>query len=311
MSRISPEQKMLKYFTIYEHIYEDPSISVYALSEKTDISRNTVSAYLREMYAKKIISGPFLSMKKAQNYTEYLYLMNFSHPLTIFEGLQEFPHVVYHAVTFGDWNTCIISDTPLDFSQLIGCESLVYTDEKIESQLLKARSISWDGAFRDIQERIQAFSPAVYDDEQKVLPVLSWESDQWALYHAFKEDIRQPATPQLKKIGVRFELYKKWKKIIADFCTIPVGFYPEYRDRYGICMLLLSTKYEKEVKSLFSQFPTSSLYMGMENGIMIGVYVKDPDCMRTLCCMIFDMMTKGIIEGYKYAQLIDEWHHCE
>ena len=179
MSRISPEQKMLKYFTIYEHMYEDPFISAYALSEKTGISRKTVSAYLKEMYAKKIISGPFLSMKLVQNYTEYLYFMNFSDPMKIFEGLKEFPHIVYHALTFGSWNTCIISERPLDFSR-------------------------------------------------------------------------------------------------------QVGFFPEGKENYSVCTFLLSSNYKKEVKSLFSHFPTSSLYMDMGEKMMIRVYVKDPDCMRKL-----------------------------
>ena len=309
MVRISPEQKMLKYFRIYEHMHEDPSISVYALSEKTRISRNTVSAYLKEMYVKKIISGPFLSMKKAQNYSEYVYFINFSDPLHVFKGLQKFPHIVYHAITFGDWNTCIISDIPLDFSLLRGFENLLYMDEKIQSQLLMARSVSWKRAFQNMQERIEKVTPH-YANKQQTVPFLRWGSDQWALYHAFKNDMRQPVTPQLKKIGICHELYKRWKKDIADFCTIQMGFYPEGRDGYAVCTLLLYTKYEKEVKSLFSHFPTSSLYMEMKKGIIIGVYVKDPENMRKLWCILFDMKTKGIIKEFRHAQLIDECYHC-
>ncbi len=78
-----------------------------------------------------------------------------------------------------------------------------------------------------------------------------------------------------------------------------MGFYPGDRDPYNICTLLLYTEYEKEVKSLFSYFPIFSLYMEIKKkGMMIGVYIKDPENMRKLWCILFDMKTKGIIEEF-------------
>jgi hypothetical protein len=311
VGRISPEKKMLKYFKIYEQICDDPLLSVYALSQKARISRNTVTAYLKEMYEKQVITGPFLSMKRAQKYTEYVYFMNFSDPMKIFEGLKEFPHIVYHALTFGSWNTSIISERPLDFSRLVGFETMVYRDEKVESELLKAQMISWDAVFREKNESIHKFSHRVKNQDVKEMPVLDWRRDEWALYHAFKHNMRQPVTPRLKKIQVRHEIFGKWKKTIREYCTMQVGFFPERKENYSVCTFLLSSNYEKEVKLLFSHFPTSSLYMDMREGMMVSVYVRDPDCMRKLFCMVCDMKTKGIIEKFRHAQLIDEYHHCK
>ncbi len=52
--------------------------------------------------------------------------MDFSDPFKIFKGLREFPHVLYHAVIFGSWNTVVITDRHLDFSKLIGFQSMLY-----------------------------------------------------------------------------------------------------------------------------------------------------------------------------------------
>ena len=94
MDRV-PEKKIKDYYKIYEQIYEDPTISLIELSNKTKMSRNTISKYLHEMYEKKVLVGPYLDMKSCFNYMEYVYLMNFSDPFFTFKGLRDFPHVVY------------------------------------------------------------------------------------------------------------------------------------------------------------------------------------------------------------------------
>ena len=70
-------KRLEKYYRIYEQIYANPVITICDIAENTGLSRNTVSKYLHHMYANKIIVGPYLTMKPAPNYKEYLYLMNF------------------------------------------------------------------------------------------------------------------------------------------------------------------------------------------------------------------------------------------
>jgi len=102
MDKIS-QMKRKSYHKIYEQIYQDPRISLIDITQNTGLSRNTVSRYLQEMYSQGILIGPYLRMKPAQNYREYVYLMNFSDPFFAFKGLKGFPHVLCCAVTFGDW----------------------------------------------------------------------------------------------------------------------------------------------------------------------------------------------------------------
>jgi hypothetical protein len=50
-------------------------MSISEIAQNTDMSRNTVAKYLKKMYEKDILQGPYLRVKPAQNYTEYVYLM--------------------------------------------------------------------------------------------------------------------------------------------------------------------------------------------------------------------------------------------
>ena len=96
MGETSRPTRIEKYYTIYEQVYETPVISVYDLSLCTEISRNTVAKYIKEMYEDTIMTGPCLHLKPAPNYTEYLYLMKVSDPLFVYEELKVRPHVLYH-----------------------------------------------------------------------------------------------------------------------------------------------------------------------------------------------------------------------
>ena len=118
MGKISQEKKIKDYYKIYEQIYVDPTISLIELSKKTKMSRNTISKYLHEMH--------------------------FSDPFFTFKGLRDFPHVVYHAMTSGSWNTLVVTDRHLDFSKLVGFQSLLYQGVKVRTSTPKVEYNPWD-----------------------------------------------------------------------------------------------------------------------------------------------------------------------
>jgi len=219
------ERSMRHYYRIYEVISMNPTMPFSTLSTHVGLSRNTISKYLKEMYERNIILGPQIRMKSSPDYKEYVYLMKFSHPASLFTGLKGFPNLIYHAVASGDWNTFVITDRSLDFSQLKGFEKMVYTGIKYTSYTPRTEYMTWNDTFKQVYNHLIEFSPKKTEDKTRELaPFLHWTSDEWKLFHAFKNNLRKSITPILQKNKVRYETYYQWMKSLQNHCTIHTGF---------------------------------------------------------------------------------------
>jgi DNA-binding Lrp family transcriptional regulator len=309
MGKLSRAGKKKSYFKIFEQIFEDPTISIYDISRKSGLSRNTVSKYLKEMYTKSIIVGPQIRMKPAEDYTEYVYLMNFRDPFQVFEGLKRFPHVLYHVMTFGDWNLMVVTDRPLDFSKLIGFETMAMQGVRGRSYTPKVTYITWDESFKKAYEEVERFTPARTEFKDRTLaPRLGWGKDEWKLFRAFKFNMRRKVTPMLRRIRVRYETYTKWSIDLENHSTIHVGFYPEGYQTYMTYCFLFYSDYESTVKSLFSSFPTTPFIVEIGNHLMTFTNMISSQITRQLFCTVYDMKKKGIIKGFKQAVAV---FHCQ
>ena len=78
MGKISQEKVIQDCCTIAQELYENPLITIKLLAQNVEIARNTASKYLKRMYARNQIIGPWLTLRPHQNYKEYVHLMNFS-----------------------------------------------------------------------------------------------------------------------------------------------------------------------------------------------------------------------------------------
>ncbi len=301
-------KRVKQYYALYEQIYKTPTVSLYDLAKTTKLSRNSVSKYLKEMYEYQIIRGPHLAMKSGSNYTEYVHLMKFTDPQKVFKGLRGFPHVVYYAMTFGDWNTMLVADQLLDFSQLIRFERIVYRGVKYKSYTPKVDYTTWSESFSKIYKHLQ-YTPG--EEKNQVFTPLDWGDSEWKVYYAFKFDLRQKITPLLRKIGVRYESYRQWRETLHNHCTVHTGFYPEGYKTYTCYCFLLSTQYHSMVTSLFSLFPTTSYFAEMDDQLLVFVHVVSAEVKRDLFCLIYDLKTKGIIEGFKHAVVLFHGYHIE
>ena len=295
-------KRLKQYYALYEQIYKTPTMSLYDLARTTRLSRNSVSKYLKEMYEHQILKGPHLAMKSGSNYTEYVYLMKFTDPQKVFKGLKGFPHVVYYAVTFGDWNTILVADRLLDFSQLVGFRSIVYQGVKYYSYTPKVDYTTWSESFSKIYEHLQ-YTP-VDEEKNRVFTRVDWGDDEWKLYHAFKFDLRQKITPLLQKIGIGYGPYRQWRETLHNHCTVHTGFYPEGYKTYTCYCFLLSTEYHSMVRSVFSLFPTTSYFAEMDGELLVFVHVVSAEVKRNLFCLIYDLKAKGVIKGFKHAVIL-------
>ncbi len=309
MSKISNRRRKVGYFKIFEQIFENPSISIYDISQESGLSRNTVSKYLREMMENGILIGPQIRMKPAPNYSEYVYLMNFTDPFQVFEGLKRFPHVLYHVMTFGDWNVMVVTDRLLDFSKLVGFESMVRQGVKGRSYTPKVQCATWEESFRKACEQVEHFSLTRTEYKDRPLgPSLDWEEDEWKLFHTFKFNTRRKVTPTLRRIKVKYETYTHWVETLEEHSTIHVGFYPEGYQNYMTYCFLLSSDHEESVMSLFSSFPTTPFIVELGNQLMVFTNMMSSEITRTLFCTIYDMKRKGMIRGFRQAVAV---FHCQ
>ena len=309
MGKVSETTRKKNYFEIFEHIFETPSISIYDMSQIASLSRNTISKYLREMYIEDILVGPQIRMRPAPNYREYIYLMNFRNPFQVFEGLKQFPHVLYHVMTFGDWNIMAVTDRPLDFSKLVDFENMVRQAVRGHSYTPKVEYTAWDESFKKAYEEVNRFTQVRKEyKDRRLAPRLDWQEDEWKLYYAFKFNMRQKVTPLLRRINVRYETYTKWTESLETHSTIHVGFYPEgYRNYITYCFLF-SSDHEDSVKSLFSLFPTTPFVLEMGNQLMVFVNMISSEITRKLFCTIYDMKRKEMIKGFNQAVAV---FHCQ
>ncbi|MBU7029447.1 MAG: winged helix-turn-helix domain-containing protein [Theionarchaea archaeon] len=308
MGKITQEERMRNYYKIYGQIYEWPIMSLLDIAVNTGLSRNTVSKYLQEMYTKNIIVGPHLRMNPSSNYREYVYLLNFADPWLVFKGLEQFPHVLYHGITFGDWNTLVITDSLLDFSKLIGFQEVVYRGVRGYSSTPKGKHLTWDEWFKTVNTQVARADLHQMEYKNRVLPHLPWEKDEWKLYHAFKYNLRRKVTPLLKKINVRYETYMKWMETLETYCSTHTGFYPEgYNTYMSYCFLFVTDA--KEVHSLFSLVPTTPFIIGLGHHLLVFASIPSLHVTR-MSCLIYHMKAKNLIREYKQAVVLFH-HQCQ
>ncbi len=302
MGTISQMKRKRSYFKIFEQIYGTPSMSIYDISQNAGMSRNTVSKYLKEMYAQGIIIGPQIRLKPAPNYKEYVYLMNFRDPFQVFEGLKGFPNVLYHVMTFGDWNIMAVTNRLLDFSQLVGFDSMVYQGMRGCSYTPKVACTRWEDSFENSYDHVDQFTstPSAYKD-RRLSSSLDWDEDMWKLYYTFKFNMRKKVTPTLREIKVRYETYTKWMKSLEEHSTIHVGFYPDGYQTYMTYCFMFSSDYEDSVRELFSLFPTTPFILEIGNQLMVFTNMISSRITRGLFCTIYDMKRQDIIKGFRQA----------
>ncbi len=212
-------------------------------------------------------------------------------------------HVLYHAVTFGDWNTMVITDKLLDLPKLVGFQNMVYKKMKGFTYTPKpALSMNWVGS---VYNHIDQFTPTWtrYKDRQ-ISSALPWDENEWMLYHKFQFCMRRKVTPTLREINMLYEHYTKWKKELPDHCTVHTGFYPEGYENYQHYCFLFNSDYEESVMSLFSLLPTTPFVMEIGNQLLVFVALTTSDVIRDVFCTVYNMKVKEMIKTWRHAVVI-------
>ncbi|MBU7048116.1 MAG: hypothetical protein HXS54_16905, partial [Theionarchaea archaeon] len=204
-------------------------------------------------------------------------------------------------LTSGHWNTMVITNRLLDFSKLVGFQSVVYQDVKYCSYTPKVDNILWESSFEKIYDYMDSFRGRHEKKIRGFAPPLNWSDDEWTLFHAFKNNIRKKVIPTLKKTKVRYDTYSPWFKDIETHCTIHTGFYPEGYTTYLSRCFLIYTDFEESLKLVFSFLPVSSSIVEAGNCLLVFTSIYSSDITRGLFCTLYDMKSKGIIKKFYHA----------
>ena len=301
MGRITRNKLVKGYHKIFDCVYDTPTASIIDIAHMTKLSRNSVSKYLKVMYESHVMIGPEIRLRSSEDYKEYVYLLNFDNPGEVFRVLKGFPHVVYHGLTSGHWNTMVITNRLLDFSKLVGFQSVVYQDVKYCSYTPKVDNLSWESSFEKMYEYLDTFRGRHEEKMRRLGPLLKWGHDEWTLYHAFNSDMRKKVIPTLKKTKVRYESYSPWFKDIENHCSIHTGFYPDGYTAYLSHCFLIYTDFEESVKVLFSFLPVTSSIVEVGNCLLVFTNAFQSDITRSLFCTLYDMKVKGILKKFYHA----------
>jgi len=190
----------------------------------------------------------------------------------------------------------LVTNKLLNFSVLQHFETVVKMYPKGISRTPKVELTTWESlAHIDMKNTSE---PDYYESRRSPL---DWGPDEWKLYFAFKSNLRQKITPLLRKIGIRYDIYKQWKEKLNDHCTIHTGFYPEGYKIYMAYQILFCTDHKPLLKSVFSQFPTTPVLTEMGDHLSVCVSVPFSDVARQLFCTIYNMRIQGVIKEFFQA----------
>jgi hypothetical protein len=86
----------------------------------------------------------------------------------------------------GGWNCTVITDKPMNFSNLVGFKNMVLTKKKGLVHTPKPVFSTWENSFKDVHEHIDAFTPKRVHYNDYLRSVIPWSNNEWTLYHTFR-----------------------------------------------------------------------------------------------------------------------------
>ena len=265
MGRVSYEEKMKLYYSLYEQLYKAPAACTAELSRRTVICRNTVSKYLNEMYDQGILIPPFLSLKSIHPYAEYVSLLNFDNIHSLTPRLKTFPAMVEGIRCALDWNYLSVTTHPLDFRCLTHFRSQLFQGRK--EQIITPRCSLSEATALESPPSLPLRTPPTHH-------TIPWNEDEWSLYMLFRSDINTSITPLLKKTPIRYDTYLSWKKTLPAFTTTHVLFYPHGYGAYTHWYFLIETVYD--LSEMFEQWPASCILTDLGKYILLQIPVYTP-----------------------------------
>jgi hypothetical protein len=293
------ENKIQLYHTIYEQVYENPGISSKEIGKRTGISGGLVSQYLKEMYEKSIMGGPFIFLKIAQNFLRYSAFCKAKNLLKTFESITEVPSVFYASLTCGDWNIQTVSDAVIDFSVVEGITECFLQEVKSATQVSKVVYTDWDTSMEKIQELLSP--PEKESTLHDIIPDIPWGQKEWDLYEHLKLNTRVKVLPVIRKCNITYKDYQTWVKSLPQYAYIQPTFFPHGLYKYFTFDFLFESVYHRQLTHILGMLPFTSVFFSVGNYLYTRLTFLDIKERDSLFSLIYQLEDLAYITNYYVA----------
>jgi len=295
-------RKRIKYHRIYKQLYKEPPAILASITKETGIAKSTAARYLQEMYEGSILKGPMLFIKHAQNFHEYVYVLNINDCDSVYKKIGGFPYVTSVSLDSGAWNLLLTTEKQMDFSLLNGFDKCIFQGIKGKTILSEVVTLSWDESLRTIKDSL--FQPEQKTTLYEETLENPWEEWEWKLYYEFKDNIRKSASPIYGNCGIRHWRYAKWWSTIHEFCSMYPAFYPYGMDSYFGFDFLFDSEYHEQLAGILGLLPATCEFFSVGRYLYARLFILNINEKNSLFDLIFQLKHKGFFTDFYQAMLI-------
>ncbi|MBU6998431.1 MAG: hypothetical protein HXS41_04905 [Theionarchaea archaeon] len=304
-------------WTIYNEFYQNFRVNIKDVASSLRIDRHTASKRIRDVLESGIVTAPQLRKHSYRNFREYMYLVHCDDPFEVYKKYKDDTNVVHHAVLGGFGNLWVIAKKEMDIKGEILAEG-----PRSDYHVAYSLTGSWDESTELMRERIDTCSLREYEPRTLVRSrwneVLEWwDPDFEILYRELKYDGRKAYTPIMKEHEISSHKIDEFFTLLPHSCLVAVRFFPKGMSEYDPYLFLIETEYEDLVIEVFSQLPTSTFFVKVEDYLLVHAYVErssmredgiiwDVSQMK-LHCLLEKMKKKGIVKSERHAIFECHW----
>jgi predicted transcriptional regulator len=300
------------YRIIFDLLDKKPRIQFTEIAEELGVDVRTASRRLKEAVEKGYIVGPQIRKKSFSNFKTYMYLVNSTRSLKLFNEYIKDDHILYHEIMEGFCNLRVVSDMELDIEGTIlgGVSSDYYISHPPDQ--------SWEASINNMWDMVRKFDPTDYTPKGYIEThwdeLAVWSDTDEILFFEYKYNLRKPLEPLVK------DKYHIWSGDGYDFlgklpkyCTVFTCYFQETVEAYDPYLYIFETDYEDFIVDLFSQLPTTCWFQRVANTLIVHLWTirgrmkkidmnnKDaPELQISL--LIQELLKRGIIRKENHAR---------
>jgi DNA-binding Lrp family transcriptional regulator len=307
---INRAERIHSYRKIYELLWENPRIYSKSIATALHLDPRTASSRLREAFEQGYISTPQIRKRSYSNINEYLYFLNCTNPLEAYIRFSEDRTIPFHAAMCGFSNMWVTSKKKLNID-----EEIVLSGYQSDYHVAFASLYTWERAIHEMMKKVAQFNPDLYEPleciKTRKSQKIEWDSEDEVLYRYFKYNLRNPFSPVMKKHLISTTKIYEFLKRLPETCTIMTRWLPESIYQYDPYLFMFHTDYEDFLIDVFSQLPTSPVFLKADDTLLIYVHVKRTDMADIdklyIPILIKELFNKHIIHYVSYAIVEYYW----
>ena len=298
-------KKIENRYQIYKITRANPYVFKRDISAEIDLSRNSVSTYVKEMQEKQILVGPWLQLKPSTTHPRYVFLTTFSSPQKAFNRFKGFPGIISCFQCAGDWNLLFVTDRLIDFSQLTGHSRTHYYERRGSTWDLLAQPTTWNESLSECDTWFENPQKVEIPKEEPVR--IPWTQNEWKLYWKFRNHLRLIIDSALKEISVSYEDFSVWRKSLEQYSRILTCYYPQGFWTYEAFFFLLKTDQPEYVASLFQNLPVTTLITQLGEELLLFLTLPRGEFLLRALTLFDGLADENFISSYEFAVLLQPW----